>query len=167
MLFLLVKFAEFFSNLNIFIKMEPLSQQNMKTNAEKSFETTDSQQNNVGSLFGTYADSPQNLKTDRSLFGTNIPSTPLINNILPALHSNHAMIKYSARLNSFEKWPRQIAQKPDAMASAGFYYTKVGDGVRCFCCGLGLINWERNDNIIFEHKKHAPYCKFVEMVYDI
>ena len=43
----------------------------------------------------------------------------------------------SARLQSFNSWPKSLSQKPTLLAKAGFYYTGTGDRVCCFCCGLG------------------------------
>ena len=39
---------------------------------------------------------------------------------------------YSDRIKTFQKWPKQIEQLAEDLARAGFYYTKVGDYVKCF-----------------------------------
>ena len=48
------------------------------------------------------------------------------------------MIYYRDRILSFENWPVQSKQNKHAMACASFYYTKSGDIVKCFSCGLRL-----------------------------
>ena len=72
---------------------------------------------------------------------------------------------HSDRMKTFEKWPKQIEQLPEHLARAGFYYTKQGDTVQCFYCGLILFNWEKGDNVICEHRRHCNTCKFIHMVY--
>ena len=72
---------------------------------------------------------------------------------------------YSDRIKTFQKWPKQIQQRPEDLAKAGFYYTKVGDYVKCFYCGLVLCNWEKSDNVVSEHRRHCNSCKFMHMVY--
>ena len=72
---------------------------------------------------------------------------------------------YSDRIKTFQKWPKQIKQLPKDLARAGFYYTKVGDYVKCFYCGLVLCNWEKSDKVVSEHGRHCNSCKFMHMVY--
>jgi baculoviral IAP repeat-containing protein 5 len=50
------------------------------------------------------------------------------------------------------------------MAEAGFYYSGISDdddSATCFVCGKVLDGWERHDNPMSEHEKHAPNCHFV------
>lgn len=73
------------------------------------------------------------------------------------------MISYQNRKKSFNRWPPQMKQKPEALAKSGFFYTHEGDKVKCFYCGVSLIHWESFDNVNQEHKKWSPFCKYLEM----
>ncbi|OXB55182.1 hypothetical protein ASZ78_005425 [Callipepla squamata] len=74
---------------------------------------------------------------------------------------NPAMCSEEARLKSFHNWPAYGLLAPKELASAGLYYTGVGDQVACFCCGGKLKNWEPGDRAWSEHKRHFPKCFFV------
>ncbi|XP_005022182.4 E3 ubiquitin-protein ligase XIAP isoform X1 [Anas platyrhynchos] len=74
---------------------------------------------------------------------------------------NPAMCSEEARLKSFHNWPSYGLLAPKELASAGLYYTGVGDQVACFCCGGKLKNWEPSDRAWSEHKRHYPRCYFV------
>ncbi|RWR99775.1 inhibitor of apoptosis protein 2-like protein, partial [Leptotrombidium deliense] len=52
----------------------------------------------------------------------------------------------------------------DQLSRAGFYYTGIGDIVRCFACHGILYNWEVGDDPIMEHKKHFKHCKFIAKI---
>ncbi|MCG8625419.1 MAG: hypothetical protein MJE68_25905 [Proteobacteria bacterium] len=78
---------------------------------------------------------------------------------------NPSMKYFSDRIKTFKKWPKQIEQHPQELAQAGFYYTEKGDQVKCFYCGLLLHRWEKEDNVVSEHKRHCFTCKFVRIVY--
>lgn len=69
----------------------------------------------------------------------------------------------SKRLKSFEIWPVGIKQRPQELAEAGFFYNGQSDLTTCFACGVFLCNWEPNDNVWVEHKKHAKTeCIFLK-----
>ncbi|XP_030570106.1 death-associated inhibitor of apoptosis 1 isoform X1 [Drosophila novamexicana] len=70
----------------------------------------------------------------------------------------------SARLRSFEDWPRNMKQKPQQLAEAGFFYTGVGDRVRCFSCGGGLKDWDDNDEPWEQHALWLSQCRFVKLI---
>ncbi|XP_017862779.1 PREDICTED: death-associated inhibitor of apoptosis 1 [Drosophila arizonae] len=70
----------------------------------------------------------------------------------------------SARLRSFEDWPRNMKQKPQQLAEAGFFYTGVGDRVRCFSCGGGLKDWDDNDEPWEQHALWLGQCRFVKLI---
>ncbi|NXX89787.1 XIAP ligase, partial [Centropus bengalensis] len=72
-----------------------------------------------------------------------------------------AMCSEETRLKSFQDWPPDGQLAPEELASAGFYYTGVGDQVACFCCGGKLKKWEPGDRAWSEHKRHFPKCFFV------
>ena len=65
---------------------------------------------------------------------------------------NPSMKCFQDRLKTFKNWPKQIEQQPKDLAEAGFYYTKIGDKVRCFYCGLTLHKWVKGDDPVCEHK---------------
>ncbi|KAH8371726.1 hypothetical protein KR093_008727, partial [Drosophila rubida] len=70
----------------------------------------------------------------------------------------------TARLRSFEDWPRNMKQKPQQLAEAGFFYTGVGDRVRCFSCGGGLKDWDDNDEPWEQHALWLRDCRFVKLI---
>ena len=80
---------------------------------------------------------------------------------------NIYMADFCNRLCSFNKWPKQIKQSPEKLALSGFYYHGEGDYVDCFYCGLGVHEWESYDNVNFEHCRHSPNCKYLDIVSDI
>lgn len=81
--------------------------------------------------------------------------------------TNIYMADFNNRLCSFNKWPKQIKQTPEMLALSGFYYHGVGDYVDCFYCGLGVHEWEDYDNVNFEHHRHSPNCKYLDIVSNI
>ncbi|XP_052090055.1 putative inhibitor of apoptosis [Mytilus californianus] len=66
------------------------------------------------------------------------------------------------RLSTFQSWPTSIQQHPETMAEAGFYYTGNNDHVRCFHCGIGLQNWDSEDNPFVEHARWSQECQFLK-----
>lgn len=70
---------------------------------------------------------------------------------------------FSARLNSFRGWNNE-SQKPEDLATAGFFFTGSNDEVRCYYCDGGLQNWEVADNSWVEHAKWFPNCGFLNLV---
>ena len=80
---------------------------------------------------------------------------------------NEVMSSYKNRYSTFAKWPKQMAQQPTMLVQAGFYYSGNGDYVTCFHCGISLKEWESQDDVVLEHKKWAPECKYLRMACDI
>jgi hypothetical protein len=69
------------------------------------------------------------------------------------------MIGMKNRLATFwGVWPKQMAQNPEDMAKAGFFFNQTGDSCTTFCCGLRLKQWNHWEDPIKEHKKHSPAC---------
>uniref|UniRef100_A0A0B7BEB1 RING-type domain-containing protein n=1 Tax=Arion vulgaris TaxID=1028688 RepID=A0A0B7BEB1_9EUPU len=67
----------------------------------------------------------------------------------------------ATRYTSFEPWPRDHHLKKGDLADAGFYYAGYGDCARCFYCGGGLRNWEKDDNVLIEHARWFPKCAYM------
>lgn len=61
------------------------------------------------------------------------------------------------RVASFsnENWARynKTAVPISEFAKYGFFYTGNGDSLQCFCCGVGIMKWEPDDNPAVEHIK--------------
>ncbi|EDV96091.1 death-associated inhibitor of apoptosis 1 [Drosophila grimshawi] len=70
----------------------------------------------------------------------------------------------TARLRSFADWPLNMKQKPQQLAEAGFYYTGVGDRVRCFSCGGGLKDWDDQDEPWEQHALWLKQCRYVKLI---
>ncbi|CAL4065035.1 unnamed protein product, partial [Meganyctiphanes norvegica] len=66
-----------------------------------------------------------------------------------------------SRLESFNKWPERVTQKPVDLAESGFFYCGLSDHVRCFHCGNGLRNWEAEDCPWKEHARWYPDCNYI------
>eukprot|EP00105_Crassostrea_gigas_P008996 XP_011423764.1 PREDICTED: uncharacterized protein LOC105325768 isoform X2 [Crassostrea gigas] len=67
----------------------------------------------------------------------------------------------SARLGSYQTFPRHMKQHPADMTDAGFYYAGFGDCCRCFHCGIGLRNWDPEDNPWIEHARWSAECPYI------
>ncbi|XP_062613524.1 baculoviral IAP repeat-containing protein 2-like [Saccostrea cucullata] len=72
-------------------------------------------------------------------------------------YPSHSVL--AKRVSTFSTWNHH--QPADTMAKAGFFYTGNGDNVRCFFCGNGLENWEREDDPWVEHAHWFPECVFL------
>ena len=72
----------------------------------------------------------------------------------------------SQRMKSFDikEWPVGLAQTPEKLASAGFFYTGFGDKVVCFQCGGGMKNWLSDDDPCSEHVRCYPKCMFIQLI---
>jgi len=81
------------------------------------------------------------------------------------IRSNSALVhpEYTSihsRLRSFECFPSNCQNKY-ALAECGLKYSGMEDIVECFCCGLILYNWKRDDDIWIEHCRHNPTCIYL------
>ncbi|ALC43259.1 th [Drosophila busckii] len=101
---------------------------------------------------------------------SNISSSEPCRRAANSTHSGNYFPEYpeyaieSARLRSFTDWPRNMKQKPVQLAEAGFFYTGVGDRVRCFSCGGGLKDWDDNDEPWEQHALWLSQCRFVKLI---
>lgn len=66
----------------------------------------------------------------------------------------------SQRLRTFDSWTNTCVNKID-LAKAGFFFTGIGDCVKCVFCSSILKQWEPHDIPFDEHRKHFPKCPFV------
>lgn len=73
---------------------------------------------------------------------------------------------YNERMQSYLDlgWPIALAQKPEAMAEAGFRYLGQSDVVQCFYCGGSLHKWLPGDDPWKEHAKSYPDCTFLNLM---
>lgn len=70
---------------------------------------------------------------------------------------------FDSRLESFTDWPISMAQKPNDLAKAGYFYTGRGDIIKCFHCGTLLKNLLPTDNVNQLHKALFETCEFLQM----
>ncbi|XP_017474492.1 PREDICTED: death-associated inhibitor of apoptosis 1 [Rhagoletis zephyria] len=70
----------------------------------------------------------------------------------------------AARLRSFAEWPRNMKQRPKQLADAGFFYTGIGDRVKCFSCGCGLKDWDDDDEPWEQHALWLPKCRYLNLL---
>ncbi|RWS22317.1 baculoviral IAP repeat-containing protein 3-like isoform X2 [Leptotrombidium deliense] len=91
----------------------------------------------------------------------------LILDLVPkALYFDASVQKYgdvATRERSFKDWKIDFIPTSD-LSRAGFYYTGIGDVVRCFACNGLIYSWENGDDPLTEHKKHFPLCSFVKKI---
>lgn len=66
-----------------------------------------------------------------------------------------------ARLESFLSWQFHHKQDPRRLVDAGLYCIGRDDIVRCFCCDIGLADWESEDDPWTEHARHSPNCSYL------
>ncbi|AJD80729.1 inhibitor of apoptosis 3 [Pseudoplusia includens SNPV IE] len=67
------------------------------------------------------------------------------------------------RINSFRNWPRNRTDYID-LAEAGFFYTGLGDRVKCFYDGCTLSDWSCDRVPWQQHAKWYPNCPYVLFV---
>lgn len=74
---------------------------------------------------------------------------------------------FASRIASFQEWPKYLkGPNRKDLARAGFIYTRIGDYVTCFCCGMTLKNWEPLDDAYQEHIRWSRHCQYAQMVTD-
>lgn len=71
------------------------------------------------------------------------------------------MSKRCQRRKTFKHWPYQEIQDSEDLVEAGFFYLGNGDKVYCFCCGIGLNEWTKDDIPMEEHAKFTNKCSFL------
>lgn len=68
---------------------------------------------------------------------------------------------FISRLKTFNSFPLTSPQDKYSLAESGFIYSGKKDIVECFCCGLILHHWEKEDNPWIEHSRWNPKCVYV------
>lgn len=82
---------------------------------------------------------------------------------LSGLHPRYAT--YLSRISTFGLWPKQITQRPRALALAGLFYKNEWDRVICFMCGINLMQWNAKDSPLKEHMKFSPSCIYAKSLW--
>ena len=72
--------------------------------------------------------------------------------------------KFDVRMKSFETWPRAHPISALSLCHAGFQYTGQSDKVKCYKCGILILNFEATDIPWIEHQKFSPMCELVKMM---
>ncbi len=74
---------------------------------------------------------------------------------------------FDKRLSSFQGsadnqgWGEGLPA-PHILSDAGLFWTRTGDTVRCFHCGICLFKWIPDDNPIEKHACKYPKCGFLQ-----
>ncbi|KAE9524514.1 hypothetical protein AGLY_015102 [Aphis glycines] len=68
---------------------------------------------------------------------------------------------FISRLKTFNSFPLTSPQDKYSLTESGFIYSRKKDIVECFCCGLILHHWEKEDNPWIEHSRWNPKCVYV------
>lgn len=80
---------------------------------------------------------------------------------LPETNASSDMRYEEKRLRSFQGFPSSCPVQPAELAQAGFYFTGKSDAVQCFSCHIALRGWEKGDTAEGEHRRHNPFCSFL------
>ncbi|XP_069184798.1 baculoviral IAP repeat-containing protein 8-like [Procambarus clarkii] len=77
------------------------------------------------------------------------------------------MAEYKSCLASFGIiWPDMCGQSPAELSRAGFFSCGVGDHIRCFYCGGGLVNFIPSDDPWTLHARYYPNCIYLNLKKD-
>ena len=83
------------------------------------------------------------------------------NSLQPPKHPDFR--DYQKRLDSYNGWQLHgDLQSPPRMADEGFFYVGSRDRVRCFHCGLTLVDWDDDDMPFDVHVLYSPECVFAQ-----
>ena len=88
--------------------------------------------------------------------------SPMVNPIQP---DESDMTICEQRLNTYREWPKCMRPTGGELAPAGFYYTGIGDRVKCFSCNICIKDWEPFDQPWGEHARLSPNCSYLKMAY--
>ncbi|CAC5378828.1 BIRC7_8 [Mytilus coruscus] len=83
------------------------------------------------------------------------PATPS-----PLKYPNYESLQ--SRKDSYFDWPaNRSSLHPYDLSECGLFFTHFEDCVRCFQCGIGLRNWEEDDNPWVEHARWSRKCQYL------
>lgn len=97
-------------------------------------------------------------------------NTRNINNNNNIQDSNQRYPQYKSllkRLGTYLEWPVALKQTPLVLSEAGFFYTGIGDRVKCFYCGGEFKGWKPNDDPWQVHTLYFNRCGYVVSRADI
>ncbi|VDI71876.1 E3 ubiquitin-protein ligase XIAP [Mytilus galloprovincialis] len=86
-----------------------------------------------------------------------------VNNVL--YNRDYLYPKYEnsyERVSSFGKWQYGDIQSYTRLVNAGFFYKGWSDYTVCFCCGLWVAEWEKDEDPWKVHAKYCPVCLFLK-----
>ena len=68
---------------------------------------------------------------------------------------------YAERLDTFNNYPKYLLPSKTDLATAGLYYTGVGDITRCSTCDVSISDWRPIHDPMTRHAKANQSCDFV------
>ena len=158
-----------FANQSIFDKKDERSKPEDATDAVRPASKPPSQ----GIMAGFSLQNNQNMKyTYKGAVNHTSPPIPTLghslrkclNNDFTSFYDLSIYSSYRRRHDTFKSWPKSHPIHPENLCRAGFLYTGEGDKVLCPWCKLMLIEWEVYDLPFEEHRRHSPYCSYLDMV---
>lgn len=129
----------------------PIGNNSLDTNSQNGY---NSRNTNSANGQGATANTSNSSQTSASAIGN-------------SGQNNKRVLKYPdyadelKRRGTFRNWPARLQQSPEMMSGAGFFYSMNGDSVRCYVCGIGLRNWDKDDDPWVEHARWSPNCSYV------
>lgn len=97
--------------------------------------------------------------------GYDHPFEPYCDSFLTNLQSAKAKYpEYESnedRLRTYESWSKLMPPSKEQLSAAGFYYTGRGDQVLCYHCGVGVKDWEPDDDPWEQHAIWFPNCNYL------
>lgn len=72
---------------------------------------------------------------------------------------NKSMRTFDKRMETFQNWTN--SKSSIELAKCGFYYLGTNDKVACFYCGIGLHEWQKDDDPWIEHALYSNKCLFL------
>ncbi|CAC5378826.1 BIRC2_3 [Mytilus coruscus] len=119
-----------------------------------------------------YLPSPPILQRLPDTFDQNVPYTCSDEKISTGSTSHRptrpSSLKYpnyessQSRKDSYFDWPaNRSSLHPYDLSECGLFFTHFEDCVRCFQCGIGLRNWEEDDNPWVEHARWSRKCQYL------
>lgn len=114
---------------------------------------------------GSYAETPFSPSSSVDIVENIVPSATVERETQTLRHPDFPEFAIeTARLRSFDEWPKTMKQKPQQLSDAGFFYTQKGDRVICFSCGGGLRDWDEQDDPWEQHALWYDKCDYLRLV---